>query len=443
MDLMYLADDINKRRKRIDTFNDYYAGKQRNEFVGDKLQDEFGDRLQSLSCNRCAPVVDTISDKLQVEAFQDRSQFDLGDEATAFWTENDMELIAGEVHTEALVTGDAFVIVWPDANGVPVVYRQKTEEMAVLFDYETRTIVVAAKAWRFRGGYWRVNLYYKDRLEKYISIRPDAVLPTSDSAWKQYEDDGDGQWPIYHDFGRVPVFHFATNARTGEYGKSELQDIIPLQDRLNQTIANLAIAEEYQSYPQRYATGLQVDIDKETGLPIDPFKGGSGANRMYVTPSGDVKFGQFAAADLSQFETVLEGHEKRIARTARVPMHYLIQTGTPPSGEALKTAEAPFVAKVVDRQRAFGSTWAEMMDFIMLQLTNKPSRLKTLWKSPESRSDSDFWKSAVVKREIGVSPVQILKEAGYSDEEIQRFPDEMQGFDGTMADAMAKAFNEQ
>lgn len=442
MDLLYLVDDINKRRKLISNYNDYYAGRQKNTFVGAQLETEFGDKLTDLSCNRCAPVVDTIADKLQIDSFQDRSQFDLGDEATAFWNDNDMDLLAGEVHTEALVTGDAFVIVWPDANGTPIVYPQKTEQMAVLFDYERRTVAVAAKAWQVRGGFWRVNLYYADRLEKYISTRPDAILPNVEASWLQHEDDGDNMWPIYHDFGRVPVFHFSTNARTGSYGKSELADIIPLQDRLNQTLANLAIAEEFQSYRQRWATGIQPQFDDD-GNPVSPFKNGSGAGRLWITSEEGVKFGEFSAADLNQFGAIIEGHEKLIARTARVPMHYLLQSGQPPSGEALKTAEAPFIAKITDRERAFGVVWAQVMDFIMLRTLNKESRLKTMWKSPESRSDQDFWSQAVVKRELGVSPAQILKEGGYSDEQIERFPDELREFDASMSDAMARAFNEQ
>jgi hypothetical protein len=442
MDLIYLVDDLNSRRAAIQNYNDYYQGRQKNKFVGAQLQTEFGNALTTLSCNRCAPVVDTIADKLQIEGFTDRSAFDMGDEATTFWTENDMDLISGEVHTEALTTGDAYAIVWPDADGTPIIYPQKSEQIAVLYDYERRQMHVAAKAWRVRGGFWRLNLYYEDRLEKYVSRRPDAILPNVIETWNQYQDEEDGQWPIPHDFGRVPIFHFATNARTGQYGKSELQDIIPLQDRLNQTLANLAIAEEFQSYRQRWATGIQPQFDEE-GNPISPFANGSGAGRLWITSEEGVKFGEFSAADLNQFGVIIEGHEKLIARTARIPIHYIVQGGTPPSGEALKTAEAPFQSKIVDRQRSFGAVWADLMDFIMFRTTGKPTRLKTQWKSAEPRSDTDFWSQAVVKREMGVSPVQILKEGGYSDEEIARFPDEMQAFDNTMGDAVARAFNGQ
>src|SRR5687768_5544467 len=322
MDLLFLVDDLNKRRRLIERHNDYYHGIQKNEFVGAALQTEFGDRLSSLSCNRCGPIVDTIADKLQIEGFQDRSEFDLGKDATEFWSVNDMDLISGEVHTEALVTGDGYVIVWPDADGTPVIYPQKSEQMAVLFDFERRTLSCAAKAWQIRGGKWRVNLYYEDRVEKFVSNKPQAELPNNLNSWEQFQDEGDGQWPLPHDLGRVPVFHFATNARTGQYGKSELSVIIPLQDRLNQTIANLAIAEEYQSYRQRWATGIQPALDEESGEFVNPFAQGSGAHRLWIV-GGDkdnpVEFGEFSAADLEKFDVVIEGHEHRIARTARLP----------------------------------------------------------------------------------------------------------------------------
>lgn len=442
MDILFLIEDLNKRRAKIATFNDYYSGKQKNKFVGASLESEFGNALVDLSCNRCGPIVDTIADKLQVESFQDRSDFDLGDEATTYWNTHDMDLISGEIHAEALITADAFAIVLPNADGVPIVYPQKSENMAVLFDYEKREIAVAAKAWQIRGGTWRINLYYDDRIEKYVSNKPSSDIPNNYNSWEHFQDEGDGQWPLPHDLGRVPVFHFATNARTGQYGRSELADLIPLQDRLNQTLANLAIAEEFQSYRQRWATGIQPQFDDD-GNPVSPFKSGSGAGTLWIATEEGVRFGEFGAAELNQFEVIIEGHEKRIARTARVPMHYLVQSGEPPSGEALKTAEAPFISKIADRQRGFGSVWADLMNFVMELLTQKKPSLKTQWKSAESRSDQDFWDQAIIKRQMGVSPSQILKEGGYSEEEINRFPDESREFDELLAEAAMREFDAQ
>src|SRR5690606_6192213 len=113
-------------------------------------------------------------------------------------------------------------------------------------------LYLAGKVWRRRDGSYRLNLYYEDRLEKYVTTQSNLPEPPAAAAqWMQHMDEGDLAWPLPYAFGRVPVFHFSNNARAGEYGRSELADIIPLQDRLNQTLANLAIAEEFQSFAQR------------------------------------------------------------------------------------------------------------------------------------------------------------------------------------------------
>src|SRR5690606_18352200 len=99
--------------------------------------------------------------------------------------------------------------------------------------------------------------------------------PDADSGWERHSDEGDRAWPIPHTMGRVPIFHLSVTHRPGCYGRSDIAPIIPLQDRLNLTIANQAVAEEFQSYPQRWATGIQLVSDPETGEHIHPFSAGA------------------------------------------------------------------------------------------------------------------------------------------------------------------------
>lgn len=439
--LTEMAAQLNDRRPEIAVYRDYYAGRQRVEFAGEAAQSAFGKRLERLTCNRCAGVVDAVGDRLQVVGFTDES----GDTAAvdAIWRGNSLDIEQGNIHTEALMTGDAYLLIWPELRtGMPMAFPQPADRMTTLASAENpREIEAAMKVWRLRNGRWRANVYWADRLEKWTTLAIADDLPVDPRAWEPWQDEADLSWPVMYDAtwsGRVPVFRFANNARMGEHGRSELRDIIPLQDRYNQTLANLAVTEEHQSFRQRWATGIQLMRDPETGKVLPPFRAGPGD--LWVSTSDATRFGDFEAADLRQFLETAEGWEMRIARTSRVPLHYLLMTGTPLSGEALKTAEAPFVAKILDRQRAFGATWAEAMTFAA-RMAGADVTLSTVWAPAETRSERDYWELAQARRDRGVSDQAILREWGYKDAEIETFATEIADAGTVTGNAVAQAFN--
>lgn len=434
--LVTLARDINNRRERLQKYYRYYQGKQRISFVGAELQHEFGERLQYLSCNRCETVIDSVLDRLTIDGFEDKAAESNHEKlAESYWSENNLGALARQVHQEALIHGDAYVLVWP--NETVEVFAQHSDQLAVAYDDENPDkLYCAAKAWKLRTGHWRINLYYEDRLEKYRSRKPSADLPDNEAAWDSYSDPEDTSWPLNYSWGRVPVFHFAVNARSGEYGRSDLAPIIPLQDSLNRTLANQAVAEEFQSYKQRWATGIQPIEDPETHEYISPFE--DGADRLWTSTNENTRFGQFDSADLTMFENVINGHELRIARTARIPIHYFTGLGTPPSGEALKTYEQPFIAKIKDRQRSFGATWKQLMNFVLSLEHGVEAKVEVRWHSAETRDETQLLSNAIIKKELGVSQQQVLRELDYSDEQIEEFADEK----AVDADALVRAFNE-
>jgi hypothetical protein len=440
-DLAQLARDINERRREINKARQFYEGYQPVQFLGSRLETNFADKLKSLNSNRCGSVVDLLADRLEVTGFSG----DGSETASDLWKQRDLDIAASEIHQEALLVGDAFVLVLPNRSGIPTIYVQRSESIAVAYDEEDhQEIRVAGKAWRLSSGFWRFNLYYADRIEKYITTGVEADdVPTSDAKWEQYQDDGDSSWPLKLNFTRVPVFHFGNNSRRGDYGRSELTDIYPLQDALNLTLANQMVALEFAAVKQRYATGLQIAID-ENGEPVRPFQN-YGAGELWVSSGSgenEVRFGEFSAADLAMFETMVEGYETRIARTARIPLHYINPSGGGQlSGEALKTAEAPMVSKIRDRQAAYGNVWSRLMEFLLELDGVDGSNIRVLWKDAETRSEVNFWTNAVIKNQLGVSGTQILREAGYSPEDIERFAEELQFESEDIADQMLRAFN--
>jgi hypothetical protein len=441
-----LTDSV--RVQRYTKFRDYYDGTQGLEFASKKFQSAFGSMFATFAYNRSAAVVDAISDRLQLIGFDLEGTDQEGEGETdasgaelvktdlaTIWTGNRMDRKQGEVHNEAFKCGDAYVIVWPelqlDGLWLPKIYVNKAGTVSVVTDLETGKTISAAKAWRITSGplekHWRLTLYFEQGIYKFVSTAKPDEMPKQAAAWTPYDPTIEGYepepWPIPNPFLQVPVFHFANNAFTGEYGRSELRDVIPIQDALNKASMDLLVAMEYGAYRQRYVTGMSLGIpDPITGIVPSPFKTGPG--EVWSGPAG-ATFGDFETTDLSQFLKVGADYDAKISNVARIPAHWLTMSmENPPSGEALKTAEAPFVAKLNDRQIAFGNVWEDIFA-LGLRMFGDPNRevvnLKAVWKSAELRSDRELAEVAVMKSAIGVPEEKLWTELGYTDAEIAEF----------------------
>ncbi len=433
-------DDAQAERYR--TYLRYYHGDQDLAFATPKYETAFGRLFEAFAYNRCASVVDAHADRLQVVGFDVEDGDDaIGAAAWELWRANRMDQRSGEVHQEAPLAGDAYVIVWPEAqpDGSERVclWPNEAGKVRVRYDDEhPERVAAAAKSWRRPDGFVRLTMYFPDRVEKYISRSKASAMPSKPEGFVPYELPGE-PWPVPNPWDQVPVFHFGNNARTGRYGRSELADVIPLQDALNKSTADMMVAMEFAAFAQRWATGITIAIDPETGKPIQPWD--PGVDKIIAVADAAAKFGQFEAANLPQFLNVQDGFDLKIARVSKVPAHYLGMTGAFPSGEALKTAEAPFVKKIKDRQRAFGNVWEDVMR-LALRMSGlaDPPRLSTLWESAEPRSDLESVNLALLKKQVGLSQQQILKELGYADEEIEQIIEEKQN----AAAEYAQAFNQ-
>lgn len=413
----------------------YYNGDHDLAFATEKFENAFGSLFREFALNLCPVVCDAVRDKLQIAGFSVDDAGTAGgppamaataaktsgmhasrvrSDARRIWHANRMAVRAGEVHKEALKSGDAYAIVWPDANGRAAIYPQRAANIAVAYDEDLPgKIVYAAKCWRDADKFVRLNLFYADRIEKYVSrTKSEGSLP----------DPGDlvplGD-RLPNPYGVVPVFHFANNANIGEPGRSELDAAIPIQDGLNKAVLDMLVAMEFSAYRQRWAAGIEIEFD-EAGKAIAPFK--AGVDSLWIADSPDAKFGDFAAGDLEQFLKVKDGFRIDIASVTGTPLHYLLQTtGDLPSGESLKRSETRFIAKVRDRQANFGQVWADVMQ-LALQIEGRPGvSLITEWEDPSPISERDRLENIILKKQIGLPVEQALIEAGYGSADVAAF----------------------
>lgn len=413
--------------------NRYYAGRHDLSFATEKFANTFGDLFREFALNLCPAVVDAVRDKLRIRGFGIQRIGERSPEPTAeaaadiraaidrFWRVNRMAIRAGEVHKEALKNGDAYLIVWPGDGGIRM-FPNSAESCTVHYnENEPGRIDWAAKYWRDGDRRTRLNLFFADRIEKYRSTRKsDGLLPEAKDLVPMAsgaDADGGGE-ALENPFGIVPVFHFANNADIGSFGRSELEPVMPIQDGLNKSVLDMLVAMEVCAFRQRWAAGIEIQIDEATGKEVSPFN--AGVDRLWVASNADARFGDLGAADLEQFLKVKDGFRLDIASVTGTPLHYLMpQMRGFPSGESLRKAEARFIAKVRDRQELFGSVWADAVAFALRASGWGEVAVTADWEDPAPISEREALENLKLKRELGISAEQVMREAGYGDVDIR------------------------
>ncbi len=446
----------------------YYRGEHNLSFASEKFQNTFGSLFREFAMNLCPAICDAVKDKLKVTGFgvdavgaprvssptvkegalaNARATDTLRYAADRIWQNNRMATRSGEIHKEALKNGDAYAIVWPNVDGEVTIYPHKAANIAIAYDEESPgKILWAAKYWRTADKHTRLNLFYPDRIEKYITAKQsEGILPEAKEFVPFGTHSAGTQAPlpanagnglkalrasnvmqagslhsnvIPNPYGIVPVFHFANNADIGTPGQSELEAAIPVQDGLNKSVLDMLVAMEFSAYRQRWAAGIEIAYDKE-GKTIAPFK--AGIDHIWISENPNARFGDFDTTNLDQFLKVKDSFRIDMASVTGTPLYYLMpQTKGFPSGESLRKAETRFIAKVRDRQESFGQTWSDLIAFaLMLDGHGKSTRLITNWEDPSPMSDREVLENILIKKNIGISVEQALTEAGYGEVDIR------------------------
>lgn len=453
-DLTQALKQLAARQDDYALYADYYAGRHRLAFATDKFRNAFGALFRAFADNLCPAVLDAVVDRLIVTGFQldsgttdpasrvpallpspttpepaDLTADVAADRATAtgmkpadlawdLWLANRMPRRAGEVHLEAETEGDAFVVVWPDPDtGLPIIDPQMTGVCTVAYDPERRGRVRwGAKVWQLPDGVMRATLYYPDRIEKYATAQPVQAAPRDDRAFVAYHVPGEA-WPLPNPYEVVPVFHFACNTKTGSPGRSDLADVIPLQDALNKAVCDMLVGMEFNAFPQRWVTGLEVELDEASGRPLAPFV--PGEDRVWAVGDKEVKFGEFPAASLDNYLHVQDNLRFEIARVTRTPLHYMaLSSGQrAPSGEALRIAEAPLVHKITDRAGAYGEVWGDVLS-LALRMVGVIATVTPEWQDPLPKSQLELSEELTALQGLGVPNEVLQKLWGFTDAEI-------------------------
>ena len=422
-----LEKDLDAVQTEYRRYDDYYSGKHPVLLASEKWRGLFGRLFTRFSDNFCALVVDAVEERLTVQGFRMGAEEDseADDDAWRIWQTNQLDAWSQVAHTESLVKGCSYMGVspfrdeWP-AEDAPLITVEDAFEVVVRTSTSYRGRRIAAlKKWKGDDGEWLATLYLPDEIVKLQQARKNAG---ERSTWEPRAIPGES-WPLVNPLGIVPIIPLVNRPRLRGNGESEIAGVIPVQDAINKLAMDMLVAAEYGAFRQRWATGVEIPMDPETGKPIDTYK--TSIDRFISTPVPDARFGEFGQTDLAPYKQAIEMFIQHIASTTRTPPHYLLgQAGSFPSGESLKATETGLVAKAHRKMRHFGEAHEEVIRLAFRAMNDPRGEIidsEVIWADPESRSEAEHTDAALKKQSLGIPKEQLWEDLGYTPQQIERF----------------------
>lgn len=437
----------------------YYGGNIPELFASIRLRRAMARTGMGFRFNFAKTPVDALTDRLEIASITS-SDDNVNGMLADLWEDNQLDLEAPEIHRRAGEYGDAYVIVWPveeapDNGPEPVVfddvqaeevipnvgiYFNSPETCRMFYDPENPLKKrMFAKRWQLPDTkQWRIDLMYADRIERYISLTGEKGDKQAD--YVAYRDAPDEEWPLVNPFGAIPAFHFRNDR---PYGCPEHQGFYGPQDSINKLIISHMAGVDYQTFPQRYAlvspdsdTSEAADLDEdEYVFPLQEPSGattstanlgGEGRAQLTSDPGsvwymrGVTGVGQFAVADPDVFLKPMERYLRFGAQITTTPLRMFdYEASQMPSGQSQSQADGPFVKKVRHRQMSYGATWRDVFEFALHVIGIEDVDVQVNWAPAHVVDDKAGWETVAIKLAAGVPFEQVMREAGYTDAELE------------------------
>ncbi|WP_353707286.1 phage portal protein [Cellulosimicrobium sp. ES-005] len=200
-----------------------------------------------------------------------------------------------------------------------------------------------------------------------------------------------------HGAKECPVTRFAAYVDLEGRTRGVVSPLITLQDRINQTVFDLLIAQTYASFKVRYATGMAPPIVRdENGDPVldkdgnpIPVKMNHNARRFLFAEDPDVKFGSLDETPLDGYINSIDMSVRHLAAVSQTPPHHLLGQIANLSAEALAAAETSLSRMVEELRKTFGESW-ERVFRVAAQIAGEAGALdyhgEVIWRDMEARS---------------------------------------------------------
>lgn len=400
---------LEARQPSLDRFDAYYRGDHPLPWLSPGARDEFRRVLRMTRANYMGLVVDAQVERMSVEGFR------LADEPAAdrntwlIWQVNHLDADFRMVLKESAIGGTAYMLVGPnpDDSDKPIIsVEHASQAITEAAPGARRRRAAGLKVWvdDWTGGL-RADLYVPGEVHRFT-----ARAVAAEPLWQPMD-------VIPDPLGVVPLVDFPNAPRMLTGGVSELADLTDSQDRVNKTLADRIITQDYGADPQKWGTGYP-DQDGTAGSPLQ-----MGRNRLITTDVAETRFGQWDAAPLDPYSSAKREDVKDIASRSRTPAQYLLGEMTNVNGETLKAAESGLVAKVLERRFPHGEQLEEVMRLARRRagLAGPAETMETIWRNPEFRTEGETVDALTKMATLGVPRRALWERWGATPLEMDRW----------------------
>jgi hypothetical protein len=420
------------RAADIDFFDAYYRGDHPLPWLAPQARDEFRRILRMTRSNYMGLVVDAKAERMQIQGFRTAEASDdpdVPDEADAdlwrIWQANDLDSDSDLAWVEALVGGLAYFMVAPNPDDprTPFITVEHAAQTIVAYEpgSNRRKAKAALKVWadEWTGGHL-ATLYLPDQLWKLkaearppVSAVPGVFVPP---AWQARTGDDVEAEP--NPLGEVPFTEITCTPRLLTGGRPFLSDVTDIQDRINKTIADRLMTQDFGAFPQKWAKGWP-DEDAQ-GNPTPSIQ--VGRDRMVTTDAIDFAAGQWDAAPLDPYSTAKREDVKDIASRTRTPAQDLLGEMNNVNGETIKASQSGHIA-VVKQMCRYAEDGVERHMRLVQRVAGLPPSpsMETIWANPEYRTEGELTDAIIKRVQARLSSVrQGREDYGYSQAQIRR-----------------------
>lgn len=374
-ELLAILDRDSDRLQRID---DYIHGKQDDPYMPAHADDEYRLLAKRAVANWMPLLIGTPAQALYVDGFRaGKSGAGLPQASSStspawsHWQRSRMDARQAAVYRGALGFGHSFVLTEKTKKGV-ISKGLSPKRTAALYEDpandETPYAALTVTSWPRGESLGKARLF--DGKREY------AVTFKAKSDTESIKV-GAGK---LHGASECPVTRFAAQVDLEGRTVGVVEPMIPLQNRINQTIFDLLVAQTYTSHEVRYATGmappLQTELVDEDGevttdpaLAVDsrpkldpagnpiPAAINHNARRFLFAEDPDTKFGSLPAGPITPLIESVDMSIRHLAAVSQTPPHHLLGQIANLSAEALLAAETSLGRMVTEFQSVFGESW--------------------------------------------------------------------------------------
>lgn len=226
-----------------------------------------------------------------------------------------------------------------------------------------------------------------------------------------------------HGFRVPPIISFGNVIDIDGRHTGEVEPLIPIAKRIDQTTFDRLIVQRYGAWKVRYVTGMARPKSRaeaqELSLRLS-------VEDLLIAESKDTKFGTLDASDLKGFLEARGSDLRDLSSLAQFPTHQIIGLGDQMQPESLAAAEAAQSRRRAAVKVNLGESWEQMLRLSAVVVGNRAEAeaydSEARWAEYESRSLVQIAQAmGIFASQVGV-PQEMLFETmpGWTDSDVQR-----------------------